>query len=175
MSSMRVDLLLPTLMVSGVSAARRAAQEDTVKLPDDDYSEDVYNERLLSPEESLDDDDIDVDSDEGYSPPERPLGFTAWGITARQGASSEDLGRRLSREEPDVTDMAYGDGIGDSADTDGEPIDDQVGDVRAGRLVLSDIDGTDPRSDYFARDVGIAGAGASAEEAAIHIVPEGDL
>ena len=64
-----------------------------------------------------------------------------------------------------------GDGIGDTSDTDGEPIDDQVGDLRSGRLVLADIDASDSGSDYWARDVGIDGAGASAEEAAIHIVP----
>ncbi|HYZ38784.1 MAG TPA: hypothetical protein VE673_19060, partial [Pseudonocardiaceae bacterium] len=31
----------------------------------------------------------------------------------------------------------------------GEPIDDQIGDVRAGRLVLGDIDAPDPSSDYW--------------------------
>ena len=34
-----------------------------------------------------------------------------------------------------MTDRSDGDGIGDSADSDGELIDDQVGDTRAGRLV----------------------------------------
>jgi Family of unknown function (DUF5709) len=50
------------------------------------------------------------------------------------------------------------------------PIDDQVGDRRAGRLVLGAIDELDPCSDYWATDAGIYGAGASAEEAAIHVV-----
>jgi Family of unknown function (DUF5709) len=144
--------------------------------PDDDaYGEYLDAEWLLAPEESLDDDEVDPDPDEGYSPAERPLGLTAWGTTAEEGASYEGLGHRLAREEPDVSDMTYGDGIGDTADTDGEPIDDQVGDMRAGRLVLGDVDGADPRPDYFADDVGIDGAGASAEEAAVHIVRDDDL
>lgn len=65
-----------------------------------------------------------------------------------------------------------GDGIGDSADSDGEPIDDQVGGRRAGRLVAFDVDPTDPGTDYLAYDVGIDGGAASAEEAAIHIIVE---
>src|SRR4051812_43698820 len=84
----------------------------------------------------------------------------------------ESLGRRLAREERERTDGPEGDGIGDSIGTDGELIDDQVGDRRAGRLVLGAIDELDPRSDYRATDAGIDGAGASAEEAAIHVVPD---
>jgi hypothetical protein len=84
------------------------------------------------------------------------------------------LARRLAREVPDVTDRWDGDGIGDSADSDGELIDDQVGDLRAGRLVAFDLDATDPSTDYRARDVGIDGGAASAEEAAMHIVVDDD-
>ena len=127
---------------------------------------------LLPPDESLDDEEVGADPDEGYSPGERPWGLSAWGTTASEAAWHEDLGRRLAREEPEVEDTVYGDGIGDTSDTDGEPIDDQVGDMRAGRLVIADIDASDSRSDYRARDVGVDGAGASAEEAAVHVVPE---
>jgi hypothetical protein len=76
----------------------------------------------------------------------------------------------LSREEPEYSDTVYGDGIGDTFDTDGEPIDDQVDNVRAGRLVIGHIDASDSSSDYWAQDVGIDGAGASAEETAAHVV-----
>lgn len=129
-------------------------------------------DRPLSAEESLDDDELDLDPDEGYSPPERPLGVTAWGVTAFEADVHEDLAHRLAREEPDVGDDEDGDGIGDAIDTDGEPIDDQVGAARSGRLVLADLDVSDPRSDLLAHDVGVDGAGASAEEAAVHVVPE---
>jgi hypothetical protein len=67
-----------------------------------------------------------------------------------------------------------GDGIGDSVDSDGEPIDDQVGDSRAGRLVAFGVDPTDPTTDYRAHDVGVDGGAASAEEAAMHIIAEDD-
>lgn len=134
--------------------------------------DDIDTSRLLPPDESLDDEELGGDLDAGYSPAGRPRGSSDWGITAQEASSHEDLEHRLAREEPEQTDTTDGDGIGDTSDTDGEPIDDQVGDVRSGRLVASDIEASDPSSDYFARDVGIDGAGASAEEAAIHTVPD---
>lgn len=101
--------------------------------------------------------------DEGYSPVERP-----WVVDGRAD-EHEDLGRRLARELPDVPladeDPTAGDGIGDTADTDGEAWDAEVGDIRAGRLLA---DAADP--DVEAIDVGIDGGGASAEEAAMHEV-----
>lgn len=125
---------------------------------------------LLLPEESLDDDELGLDPEETYSPVERPVGVFAWGTTGWEAARHEDLDHRLAREEPELG-ADDGDGIGDSTDTDGEPLDDQVGDRRTGRLVIAQIDELDARSDYWAEDVGIDGAGASAEEAAIHTVP----
>ncbi|BBX41892.1 DUF5709 domain-containing protein [Mycobacterium simiae] len=125
---------------------------------------------LLGPEESLDSEQTGIDFDEGYSPPERPRELWAWGLTAWEARTHESLARRLAREVPEVTDQDDGDGIGDSADSAGDPIDDQVGDMRAGRLVAVDIDPAYPGLDYLARDVGIDGGAASAEEAAMHIV-----
>ena len=56
-----------------------------------------------------------------------------------------------------------GDGLGDTSDTDGELIDDEVGDVRAGRLVDADDGGSsDTDDEMYARDAGIDGAAASA-------------
>jgi len=130
----------------------------------------------LRPEEEYDEDEFGEDIlDEGYSPPERPLGVTEWGLTAREGASHEDLSHRLRREVPELSTRDDGDGLGDTTDTDGELIDDQVGDVRAGRLLGWDMDGgAGFGDDYTARDVGIDGGAASAEEAAIHLIPEPD-
>ena len=127
---------------------------------------------LLEPEESLDSEETGIDLDEGYSPPESPRELWAWGLTAREARTHESLARRLAREVPDVTDRWDGDGIGDVADSDGEPIDDQVGDSRAGRLVAFGVDPTDPTTDYRAHDVGIDGGAASAEEAAMHIIAD---
>jgi hypothetical protein len=139
------------------------------ELPD---SGDVDYGNPLSPEESLDEDEFGEDIADGYSPAERPWGVSEWGVTSYEESGHESLGRRLAREERELTDESEGDGIGDSPGTDGEPIDDQVGDLRAGRLVLGPIDDLDPSSDYWAIDAGVDGAGASAEEAAIHVVPD---
>ena len=66
-----------------------------------------------------------------------------------------------------------GDGIGDCPDSDGEALDNEVGGARSGRLVAPDEGAhEDEESDLIATDVGIDGAAASAEEAAMHIVDE---
>ncbi|MFI1972030.1 DUF5709 domain-containing protein [Streptomyces cinnamoneus] len=125
----------------------------------------------LDLENALDGDLLDQVLDEGYSPPERPLGVGHHGTTAREQHERESLDQRLAEEVPDNT-VPDGDGIGDQPGGDGEPIDDEVGDERAGRLTGT-IDALPPRrNDVFARDVGIDGGAASAEEAAMHIVPE---
>lgn len=138
-----------------------------------EYSDGDVDPALLSPEESLDDDELG-DIEAGYSPVERPLGSNAWGTTERELGSREDLTHRLAREESDQTYDDTDDGLGDSSDTDGELIDDEVGDARAGRLVASDVDDFDSRSDLWASDIGIDQGAASAEEAAVHIVPDED-
>jgi hypothetical protein len=124
----------------------------------------------LPPEESLDDDEVGDDPDEGYSPGERPRALATWGTTEREELDGESLELRLGREEPELAGQLDGDGIGDTSDTDGEPIDAEVGDVRAGRLVRDDGDADDD----LAIDVGIDAAAASAEEAAVHVVPDDD-
>ena len=129
---------------------------------------------LLSVEEALDSDEFDEEllDREGYSPLEYRSGNLSWGLTEREARGHEPLAARLARELPDVSDVDLGDGLGDASDTDGELLDDQVGSVRAGRLVLADTTSLDPQADYWASDVGIDGGAASAEEAAIHIVDE---
>jgi hypothetical protein len=123
---------------------------------------------VLEPEDSLDYRGVVDVLDEGWSPPERPWASTGWGTTAREAASGEPLEARLARELPDGDDWA-GDGLGDASDTDGELLDDEVGDVRAGRLLTAG--GTfDDDAELYALDAGIDGAAASAEEAAVHVV-----
>ena len=80
--------------------------------------------------------------DTGWSPPERPWAVDDWGTTEAEEAAGESLDGRLARELPDGVDDE-GDGLGDTSDTDGELLDDEVGDVRAGRLVDSDDGGND--------------------------------
>lgn len=112
--------------------------------------------------------------DEGYSPPEKPWAVNDWGTTAREEAEGEGLDRRLARELPESWDSEdiNDDGLGDESDTDGELRDGEVGHARSGRLT----DGGDGAGDHerYAEDVGIDGAGASAEEAAVHVVEDDD-
>jgi hypothetical protein len=106
--------------------------------------------------------------DTSYSPPEKPM----------NSEEDETLSERLDEEEPEVWDGvdADADGLGDSSDTDGELVDDQVGDVRAGRLVAPDEGAhEDTEKDMVASDVGIDAGAAGAEEAAMHVVDEDRL
>ncbi|MFZ2529164.1 MAG: DUF5709 domain-containing protein [Rhodococcus sp. (in: high G+C Gram-positive bacteria)] len=111
----------------------------------------VDDEDQLQPEDTLIDRGVDDVLDEGISPPERPLALEP----------HDDLDSRLAEEEPDI---GQGGG-GRRADTD-----------RAGRLVAPDEGtGEDTESELLAEDVGIDGAGAGAEEAAVHVVDEDDV
>ena len=112
----------------------------------------------LQPEETLDDRGVDDVLDEGYSPPERPSHLL------RYGDEEETLDERLADEEPEVWETDTGEDFLD----DGE-----VGAERAGRLIDPNYGiGEDVDSELIGSDVGIDGAGASAEEAAVHIIPE---
>ncbi|MFF4436263.1 DUF5709 domain-containing protein [Streptomyces sp. NPDC001621] len=110
--------------------------------------------------------------DEGYSPPERPLGVTKHGTTAAEQHEGETLDERLGQEVPDV-DAPAGDDIGDLPGGEGEPVDPEAGASRAGRLVAPD-EGAHPDTvkEEVAHDVGIDGGAAGAEEAAVHVVEE---
>jgi hypothetical protein len=140
----------------------------------DELDDDVYEQ--LDAEDTLDYGGPADPLDEGYSPPEKPWAVNDWGTTPQEEREGEDLGHRLARELPDVgADDEDGDGLGDSYDTDGELIDNEVGDARAGRLVIEPNigdEGDEQDIDLYAEDIGIDGAGASAEEAAVHLVPD---
>jgi hypothetical protein len=127
----------------------------------------------LGVEDTLDNRGIADPLDEGVSPAERPWIGAGWGVTAREVALRESLDGRLARELPDGV-LEEGDGLGDASDTDGELWDDEVGELRAGRLLARDRGGVGNRDEeLWASDIGIDGAGASAEEAAVHIVGDG--
>jgi hypothetical protein len=101
--------------------------------------------------------------DEGYSPPEKWSVGQGYGNTPLEEELGETLDQRLAQEEPEPDPYA---------EEDVEDLDDgEVGDARAGRLVAPDEGtGEDEDSEMFADDAGIDGAGASAEEAAMHVV-----
>jgi hypothetical protein len=105
--------------------------------------------------------------DEGYSPPEKWSVGEGYGNTPLEEELGESLDQRLAQEEPEPD--PYEEAAAETEDlADGE-----VGDARAGRLVEEDEGlGPDEEGEMLADDVGIDGAGASAEEAAVHVVDE---
>lgn len=129
----------------------------------DDYS--VDDETQLQPEDTLADDDVADELDRGYSPREKYSAAQRYGNTPWEQAHPQPLDDRLAEEEPDVD-------VGPAPDGPEDP-EAEVGDERAGRLVEPDAGaGDDLEKDLVAEDVGIDGAGASAEEAAVHVIPD---
>jgi hypothetical protein len=130
-----------------------------------DYS--VDDEDQPSNIDALPDEDVEDELDRGYSPPERWSAGQGFGNTPYEEATGESLDQRLAQE--DAESDPY-----DATDVDDEDLDDgEVGDQRAGRLVDPDEGlGEDTEADLVGNDVGIDGAAASAEEAAVHIVDD---
>ncbi len=118
----------------------------------EDWSESETEQ--LDPEDTLIDRGLADPLDEGYSPPERPR-TNHFGETEEEEREGESLDQRLAEEEPEEWEV--------------EPL---VDTGRAGRLAEDDdaADGRD--NDVYGVDEGISGAGASAEEAAVHLVDD---
>jgi Family of unknown function (DUF5709) len=140
-------------------------------MSDQGYESGVEDDGVLEPADSLDSDnlrddvlDTGVDAGEGYR------GANRYGTTAEEESRGESLDQLLAEEEPDVSDEP------DDApwsDEDNPSDDDNTSSPRAGRLVAPD-EGAHPdqETDLVASDAGIDGAGASAEEAAVHETDE---
>ena len=109
----------------------------------------------LQPEDTLDDRGVDDVLDEGYSPPDR------W----KEPKENETLDELLAEEEPDPAMQLD--------DPDEQSGNDEVGNLRSGRLVAPDEGfGADTEKDLIGSEVGIDGAAASAEEAAVHVIDD---
>jgi hypothetical protein len=121
------------------------------------------SEDQLQPQDTLDDRGVDDILDEGISPPEQLRGSNK-GTTPAELAEGEHIDDRLLQEEPEVWEDAEAER--DAEIVDG-PVGGEVGEERTGRLMA-----TDDTTDEYAEDEGIDGAGASAEEAAIHTIEE---
>lgn len=120
----------------------------------------VDDEDQLQAEDTLDERGVDDVLDEGITTREDWSVGQGFGNTPAEEHQGETLAQRLKQEEPDIDP--------DTDTWDEEDLDDdQVGSARSGRLIASD-DG----DDRFVQDVGIDGAGASAEEAAMHVIEE---
>ncbi|MGW0336262.1 DUF5709 domain-containing protein [Streptomyces sp. NPDC003011] len=149
----------------------------TQPMADDAYQPTGTNEEQedaapLDLQDAIDERTYDDTLDEGYSPPEKPLGVTKYGTTAAEQHDGESLDQRLAQEVPEDT-GPVGDQVGDLPGGEGEPIDPEAGTERAGRLVAPDEGAhTDTVKEEVARDVGIDAGAAGAEEAAMHVVED---
>ncbi|MEU3403554.1 DUF5709 domain-containing protein [Streptomyces sp. NPDC006670] len=142
-------------------------------------------------ENALGEPDLDQTLDSGYSPPDRPLAVTRHGTTAEEQRAGETLDQRLAQEQPEPDGSgagrgseaapgedlagAGGAGGGDGGeDMTGDPYGDAstAGRDRAGRMAPAEEGRPVRHISVLARDAGINGGAASAEEAAVHVVEE---
>ena len=108
--------------------------------------------------------------DEGISPPEELRGAKAKGVTPAEAVEGETIDDRLRQEEPEVWEDVEAES--DAQVVDG-PVGGEVGEERTGRLLAPDEGAReDVEQDLVAEDEGIDGAGASAEEAAVHTIDD---
>ena len=149
------------------------------------YSVDDEDQPQAEGDSLVDDRGLAEPLDEGYSPPEKWSAAQGYGNTPLEESQGESLDQRVAQEvaEPDPYEVAEEEAArGDLAamvaetSTEGEAVQadvdaDEGG--RAGRLVAAD-EGvrTDTEKDLVAEDVGIDGAAAGAEEAAVHVVDD---
>jgi hypothetical protein len=152
-------------------------------MPDETRHEsaDLEDYSVQEPSDSLIGDPENDPLDRGVAPPERWSAAMKFGSTADEQETGESLDQLLAEEEPDAAldlddDLPEDDEDTDEADEylDGLLLDDGP-DPRAGRLVAED-EGAHPdeEADLVARDAGIDGGAASAEEAAMHVVEDDD-
>lgn len=127
------------------------------------------SEDQLQPQDTLEDRGVDDVLDEGISPPERPRGVNAKGVTPLEAADGETLDDRVRQEEPEVWEQAEAER--DAEIVDG-PVGGEVGSDRSGRLLAPDAGLDEDVDGLVAEDEGIDGAAASAEEAAVHTIED---
>ncbi len=162
------------------------AVHDSDAIGDDLEVWSVDDEDQLQPEDTLIDRGVSDVLDEGFSPPDHPR--SSYAHPADPG-HHETIEERIRQEEPDPY-SAYGapdDESGERAarterlggdDPDAIFADEdfvgQAGRRRSGRIVATAEDDAAYENDLYAGDVGIDGGAASAEEAAMHIIDDGD-
>jgi len=122
----------------------------------------MYDPAARDASDTLDGDPGDDPLDQGIAPPDRWSAGEGYGTTADEQEEGESLDQLLAEEEPEPDPYA-------EPDDDDDRVYGAEPEPRAGRLVAED-EGThaDTEADLVARDAGIDGGGASAEEAAVH-------
>jgi hypothetical protein len=131
---------------------------------------DLEDDGTLDASDTLDGDPGDDPLDAGIEPPDRWSAGERFGTTLSEERAGESLDQLLAEEEPEPDPYAEGDLPQDA------PLASDYPEPRAGRLVAED-EGAHPDTepDLVARDVGIDGGAAGAEEAAVHIQDEADV
>jgi hypothetical protein len=146
------------------------------------YSVDDENQPQGEGDSLVDDRGLAEPLDEGYSPPEKWSAAQGYGNTPLEESTGESLDQRVEQEvgEPDPYEQAAEEAergeLAALVVEDNPGADELEADVdgqRAGRLVAPD-EGvrTDAEKDLVAQDVGVDGAAAGAEEAAVHVVDD---
>jgi len=150
----------------GATADTAATDDTTPNESYHGYSVDDEDQPMDTEDSLVDDRGLPEPMDEGYSPPEKWSVAEGYGNTPLEEELGETLDQRLAQEVPEPD--PYEQAAREQEDVGGE-----VGDARAGRLVGEDQGlGPDEEKDLVAEDVGIDGAGASAEEAAVHVIDD---
>ncbi|MEV4199869.1 DUF5709 domain-containing protein [Micromonospora globbae] len=139
--------------------------DDTARVEEWNVAED---DGVLDASDTLDGDLVTDPLDTGIAAADHWAGADRYGTTPAEERAGESLEQLLAQEEPDVDPYA-------------EPTDDEdeltrrgfERERRAGRLVAYDEGlGEDEEPDSVAWDAGIDAGGASAEEAAVHLVDD---
>jgi Family of unknown function (DUF5709) len=138
--------------------------------PSSDIDEnDLEDDGTLDASDTLDGDPGDDPLDTGIVPPDRWSAGEGFGTTLAEERAGESLDQLLAEEEPDPDPYA------EAAEAEDDPLAGDDLEPRAGRLVAED-EGSHPdtEADLVARDVGIDGGAATAEEAAVHVQDDAD-
>ena len=142
-------------------------------------SQDLEDYTVDSASDTLTGDPGDEPADRGVIPPGRPTAGMRYALEGEE--ESESMDELLSEQEPDVLDELDDDSWDENAT--GPEVRrlerDEGPEPRAGRLVAPAEDTDDPGDTLLdtqdaevARDAGIAGGAASAEEAAVHVIED---
>lgn len=142
-------------------------------------SQDLGDYEVLDGSDTLDGNPGDDPLDRGVAAPNRWSAGLRYALRGEE--DSESLDELLAEEEPDDADDPGADDLDENA-TDGDVARRERyydPDPRAGRLVAPDEDGDDVsdtlvdwEKEEVARDTGIDGGAASAEEAAVHVIDD---
>jgi Family of unknown function (DUF5709) len=148
--------------------------DDEMYDPSSDLEEnDLEDDGVLDASDTLDGDPGDDPLDQGIVPPDRWSAGEGYGTTLSEERAGESLDQLLAEEEPEPDPYAEADAEAEADLDPDDPLSDDDQEPRAGRLVAED-EGAHPdeEPDLVARDVGIDGGAATAEEAAVHVTDD---